>query len=531
MRSPYLWAWLVIALIVRVWGINFGLPFTFHPDEGQYVMEALRMGKAMTLRPWTLCNPSLYTYVLMGSLAGPTGILSLAGWPREALVASAYLISRLVSTLFGVGAVYLVYLIGSRYVSPLVGHVAALFLALNFLHARDSHFATNDIPAVTLGLLAFHLFLRASDGPPRTLFVSGLAAGLAVAMKYNLGVLIIPLAVAAMIRSRGVKPLQWAREAAAGTLGGLTGFLAGAPYALLDFSRFRQDLAGLEAVGSGPWFGQSGEAPALFYLKALLQGSGVVIVALAVAGTIWVLTCGRDRFGVLVLVFLGALAGSLALYTRAFVRFALPLLPLICLLAAVAVYRVELWCRARAAVRYLGMALIVVATLEPAAYLIWHDLVLTREDTRSEARRWASTHLPPGARIVVEAYGVPLGQEYAVSRVSALADKSLGEWRGEGAQFFVTSSFIADRFAPELLGVARPPANDRCGTFRLGNIHPEVYADLRKQARMVARFSPWPDAARQSFAIDNVYSPFWNVLSWRRPGPVITVFQLGSGSP
>lgn len=528
-RRPLLWSILALAVLVRVWGVGFGLPFAFHPDEGQYVQEALHMGKAATLRPWTLCNPSLYTYVLIGVVGGPIGTLSLAGWPKEDLVPLAYLIARLVNVAFGVGAVYLLYLIGGRYVGPFGGYAAATFLALNFLHGRDSHFATNDIPAVTLGLAAFYLILRVSEGSFDVAALAGFALGLAVAMKYNLAVLALPLCLALAVRLR-TPPSQERGgliKAVAASIGAaVAGFLMGTPYALADSTRFLRDIQAKAALGTVPEFGQTPELAAVFYLSVLGQGVGLFVLGLASIGAFLVWRQNHRWLGTLVFVVVMPYLYLMFHYKIAFARFALPLLPFVCLLAAVSVHELHRLVGARPFMRYAAACVLLLSVLEPASRLVWHDILLSREDTRIQAKRWIEARLSQGTRIGTEDYGPPLSSRYAVMHEWALPVRSPESWRAAGTQYIVTSSFMADRTGPnpdKPLGVVQ---SQGCGSYPPDGFSPALYTGLLAEAREVAKFSPWRQGLSLPFALDDVYSPFWRVWDWRYPGPMLTIYEL-----
>ncbi|MGB3058399.1 MAG: hypothetical protein WBE17_01555, partial [Anaerolineae bacterium] len=49
--GPALAAILLIAVALRLWGINFGLPYLYHPDEPGYVAIAQNMVKTGDLNP------------------------------------------------------------------------------------------------------------------------------------------------------------------------------------------------------------------------------------------------------------------------------------------------------------------------------------------------------------------------------------------------------------------------------------------------------------------------------------------------
>ena len=60
---------IVLAMIFRVWGLGFGLPFTYHPDEGALVMPALNIVQTGDFQPARLDYGSAYIYSLTGVYA------------------------------------------------------------------------------------------------------------------------------------------------------------------------------------------------------------------------------------------------------------------------------------------------------------------------------------------------------------------------------------------------------------------------------------------------------------------------------
>ena len=74
------------------------------------------------------------------------------------------------------------------------GLVAALFMALAFLHVRDSHYATTDITMTFLLMLSISFLIDGHLAKRRRDFViGGIIGGLAAATKYNAVLLIVPL--------------------------------------------------------------------------------------------------------------------------------------------------------------------------------------------------------------------------------------------------------------------------------------------------------------------------------------------------
>ena len=56
------------AFALRVWGLDFGLPYEFHPDERQYVNKAIGWYTTGQLEPGVV-NPPLFVYVLTAAFA------------------------------------------------------------------------------------------------------------------------------------------------------------------------------------------------------------------------------------------------------------------------------------------------------------------------------------------------------------------------------------------------------------------------------------------------------------------------------
>jgi 4-amino-4-deoxy-L-arabinose transferase-like glycosyltransferase len=195
---------LALALGLRLSGLDWGLPWAFHPDEIFYVDQAediLRFGDP---NPRYFKNPSLLTYLIAGELLLARALGPLAGPFDSALPGSAYLTARLNSALLGTASVALVFALGALLFSRKVGLLAALLLAVAFLHVRDSHYGVNDVPATFWLLLSLYGAARLAARPAlRWYLLAGLAGGLATSTKYNVGFFFAPILVAHWIAWRG----------------------------------------------------------------------------------------------------------------------------------------------------------------------------------------------------------------------------------------------------------------------------------------------------------------------------------------
>src|SRR5438132_9898015 len=140
---------LVVAAGLRLWGINFGLPALYRPDEDVTVGRAMGIFHGI-LDPHFADWPHLYFYVAAAWLAP----LRLVGLVQDQ--ASAYLGVRILDALLGSVTVLLVFEFGRRAYGWLAGFFGASPLAVAFLHVRDSHFGTLDTPLTLACVPALH---------------------------------------------------------------------------------------------------------------------------------------------------------------------------------------------------------------------------------------------------------------------------------------------------------------------------------------------------------------------------------------
>jgi hypothetical protein len=301
----------------------------------------------------------------------------------------------------------------------------------------------------------------------------------------------------------------------------LAAYLAGTPYTVLDFPKWLADFRTQSDFVDESWEGQARMAPGLPYLLALGTGLGWPMLALSLVGVVMV---GRRApataavlaaFPVVYLLFM--LRSELF-----FVRFALPAVPFLCLFAGAAFVAVASW-----AVRYgrpaglaAGAALTVIALAPTTLDTVRHNLLIGQEDTRVLAERWALANVPPGVKTQLEEYTIRDRRPRAYGA---------GVWQLDTDQFNVNSVRRADPAAP-LRGSARyfmisSFQQDRFGIVP-GSAQQQFYEALAREGRVVARFAPGRGGQSVPFDLEDLYSPFWGLDRYERPGPTITVYML-----
>jgi len=392
-----LFAILTLAFILRIWGVRFGLPFLYHADEPIVVNHALAFGMG-DLNPHFFKIPPLVSYLLFICY----GIYCVAGWgvglfhsvrDFEQLFyfdpSTFYLIARLVFGVFlGTVSVYALFRLVRRLGDTRTALWSSFFLAVNFLHVRDSHYIYTDVPLLLVLLLGFLVIFRVSENPSswKNHLLAGGVIGLAVATKYNGVFLVIPYL---WICLRCVPWKQWL------TFWFLAVFAAGAtfcilnPYAILDRAFFLKELSEQSIANSGglPW---------LHHLTYSLAGAlGWPMLVLALLGA-FLAFFGKDMRSQAIAVFVTVYYAVLCCFGQPYDRYVLPLIPFMVILAA------EVLTRLKVKSRLFFWILIPFVVLPSVIKIIHWDRLMAAPDVRTIATEWVEANIPPGSRLALD---------------------------------------------------------------------------------------------------------------------------------
>jgi hypothetical protein len=416
-RSPgaYLAVFLLLALALRLWGIGFGLPPTScRPDEGKIVGPSLVFFSG-SLRPVSFLYPSLHLYVvhffarlyyLVGGFLGEYSSVTDFYSAMMLDATSLYLLSRCLSVLLGTATVVVVYSMGKSIGGSSMGLIAAFLLSLAYLHVRESHFATTDIPLTFFLACSVYFIMCCTTQPSwKNYALAGLFAGLAASTKYMGILLIAPMGIVHFFaRSRRVSsPPSSYRDIGKLSLFIMVlmcVFLVGTPYSLLDFHRFlgtayfqlrhaSEGHAGIRQIG---WW---------HHLRfSLLGGVGPTMCVAAALGIAIAIRVGLRR-NLSWLAFCFVYYVSIGFATNTFVRYALPLVPFVCVAAALFTVRASERLVTLTSWRSSAVtsALVLVIAAPSIVRTIQFDVLLSRRDTRLLARDWLRDHAPDGSTV------------------------------------------------------------------------------------------------------------------------------------
>lgn len=435
--------WAAVSLIfllafgLRLEGINFGLPNLEHVDEWAVADRALHIVQTGNFDPLDYRNPALpnndrqaftyptlYTYMETGVFAARF-LQGVAADKYEAVAnvttltvkPDFYLWGRALTALLGALTAVVVYVVAKRFYGQAVGLVAAIFLSFFYLQAINSHWITTDVPSGFFALLPF-LFIwgiLAGRDNWKIYAVTGLLAGLAVATKYNNGLILLPVVLAHLL---GRPPRRWFNwNLPLAGVATFAGFFIGVPFAFFHIPNFLTDVAEIinhyQNIGHA---GYQGNDNWLYYLQAISY-ENLAILGLGLVGLLLAFMRHRRRDIVLVSFPLISYL-QLSSYKVNFTRNLMPIIPFLAILAGLALVTIldKLFSLAQrrwpvlfvegkpTQWRYVAAlsSLTVLAIIGPAFSIVNYDVYNAKPTTRALALNWSENNLPRGSKLWLE---------------------------------------------------------------------------------------------------------------------------------
>lgn len=549
-RSGALFGLCAIVLLgaaLRLFPIWFGLPYMrARPDEEVAIGHAVAV-LGGDLNPHFFHWPSLIFYVF-------AALFAAASWVRRALLLDPALtdvemlvLGRSFVALAGTLTIVVLFGLARRIAGATTGVLAAGFLAAAILHVRDSHFAMTDVLMTLLVTASLALLLRALDttlAAPRLdarlrpvgfggqagavwwFAAAGLVGGLAASTKYSAAAIVAGMGAAQLLCLAHSKTAVWRPQAwipsAAFLVAFGCGFIVATPYALLDFERFAADFQFNFTHLSEGHAANLGRGWSYHLKRSLPYGVGVPVFIAAIVGFVpLVRDYPRQAF------VMGAYAGAFYAWIGSgyatFFRYILPVVPIVCVSAAVAVRHAGLWLASRTGVSTgVCVALPAVFIGVPALVnSVWFDVLLAKTDTRVLAERWLIPRVRPEDSLH------DAGSGYAqldLSRIPAHvwyfdpATNSFGHPEGHTPDWLVIHEsplWTYARVPPELRRLAAEK-------YMLVQIVRGTKGRPKKQRLVGAAVYDLQDA---------FFLPISGFSTVERPGPTILIYRRGDTPP
>ena len=432
MRDPFLLAVLVVAAVLRLYGLDHGLPFVYNPDEANIMARSLAVARG--LDPGYYLYPSFFFYFLFGVMGAlyvvgrAVGRYGSLGAFQERFFTDPtdfYLAGRLVGVAAALATIVLTYHLAAKHFGRTAARASALFVAVAYFNVRDAHYLKHDVPSGFLLILALWAIDRATQRKTLQAYgVAGVALGVAFATHYYL-IFLAPAFIAFHWASRRLE--QFSHVIAAGAVSAVTFFLL-SPYVVLRLPVALEHMQGNRQIVLDRSMDTGARIfPSLgLYVDFLLtQGLGYLLVGLTLVGVLlaW-------RRGLTELALWGvfpALFFAFITYTFFAGRYLNPILPCLTVFAGLSIASLE----TRFGKAFAGLVA-GLACLQPLYQSIQIDRLFAGDDTRTLARRWIVDNVASGETLVLQSYSVPLPQSAASFRRSLEANDGFGELERRG---------------------------------------------------------------------------------------------------
>jgi dolichyl-phosphate-mannose-protein mannosyltransferase len=399
---------LLFALVLRLWGIKQGLPFSYNSDEAQHFVPKAIGFYGGDWDPHYFLNPPAYSYLLAGVFelwfgSADAVIRSYTANPTE-----VFIVARAVVAILGTASVWLTYGAAARLFDRSVALLAAAISAVAFLPVFYSHLALNDVPALAgVSLALYGIAGVYARGKGADYLLAGLGIGLAAATKYTDGAIAVCLVVAAAHDGTRRPPAIAARRLLVAAVLALVAFTAANPYWIFSWGEFKTGLtnqANLAAGAQQVKLGTPGGGGILYYLWSFTWGIGLGPTVAAVAGVVVLLARKLYWMALLLvpvqIIFIIFMGGQ----QRYFGRWLIPMLPLDAILAAFVALTLIRWLAETKRLPLAAGATVVALALLTQSVLadVHNDRVLSRPFTTNLAREWMVKNIPAGQNVVIE---------------------------------------------------------------------------------------------------------------------------------
>ncbi|MBI4097327.1 MAG: glycosyltransferase family 39 protein, partial [Candidatus Levybacteria bacterium] len=429
---------LLLALLLRLFGLNWDQGFHLHPDERAIVLSVVNLqfpgSLAEFFSPTSSWNPHFFAY---GSF--PFYLLrivaNIAGYsnPLLAQYDGIQFVGRVLSALFDTGTVFLLFLLARRLFSTAIGLLAASFYTISVLPIQLSHFYAVDTLLTFFVLAVLFCLIRFYEKPtiPKVLLI-GVCFGAALATKISASVLIISVGLALCVDflllflKKPHKPHIWFPHfplfakhlfiyvVVIGLITIIT-FAVLEPYAFIDRSSFwRQTYEQSNMTKSAFTFPYTlqyvGKINYWYEVKNMfLWGLGPILSTISFIGALYFTYLAikkerKDRWAreVIIAVFFWTYFFIVGGFAIGFMRYLLPIYPLLCLFAAVLIYRIG-----QSLTKHLKNKLI-----RNTLYVILYTLLLvwplsfmhiySQPNTRVTASEFITQTISPGKILAIE---------------------------------------------------------------------------------------------------------------------------------
>jgi hypothetical protein len=493
--SIFVLAVIVISgFVLRFWGIKFGLPFFYMPDEpSPHILNSLKVIQAGDLLSILKVNiefyPRMFWYIVaifyklamvLGIPGGiPTILPATQDWYKMMMFISSnsqffLTLGRFVSVFFGSLSVIVIYFLGKRWINNTVGLLSSASLAVCFMHVKDSHYMYLDVTLTFFVLLGFlFLLIYAEKRKPVYLLFAFLFTGIASGIKFNLFISALSILIFLVIdglKRRELRKVFKAWSLYTGILIFLFAFTIGNPLVIKDPAKFLSELMYQSRVFKWGELGMTGNfgsyifKPNFIYryepltTNTLSFDIGILFFITSIAGILFSIKLTKlFSFNIAVISFILLFYFAIDIQRIKALRYLLPIVPLLLLYSA---YFMRFVINKIPHIKGRPIIIAVILTLfliPPLYRTISFDCLISHKDTRTLAYDWIMSNVYDGNKIAVfspywQNPALPPPNRYVLSlnfyneggAAENQSPPSIDELRNQGFTVVVLNSYFVD---------------------------------------------------------------------------------------
>jgi hypothetical protein len=442
---------ILFGIILRLYGLNWDQGFHLHPDERAIVMftTPLKLPNSLNefLSPQSPWNPHFFAYgnlplyllKIVGNIAGAFN-------PLYMYYEKINLVGRFLSASFDIGILLVVFLLGKKLFNIGSALLGAFFYAISVIPIQLSHFYAVDTMLTFFILITLYECILLYEKPTilKSVLV-GLFFGLSLATKISGLALLSAIGTVFVVDFLLIffknphRPQIWfphiPRFLRRLIVDGLiisavtiVTFMVSEPYAIIDFKSFWQDNMQQAQMTRDaftfPYTLQYVGIVTYFYeLKnVFLWGMGPILAIISFAGIFYTLFFiikkkkeKKWAQELILMVFFLSYFIIVGKFAVGWIRYMLPLYPLLCLFGSILIYKLAnyLKCKFKSTFMIKFVYLIFFLSLFIWPFSFMH--IYTQPNTRILASEWIYQNIPTGATIAIEHWddSLPIGGNFA----------------------------------------------------------------------------------------------------------------------
>lgn len=478
----FLFLVILFSFLIRLKGITWGLPNTYHPDE-PYMLDFTHNMINDNWNPTKFNNrPFVYGPVLMGIVAIIGKILIFFSSILKIELPKIYnliFLGRLIVAIFAAINTYFVYKFCKVFSNENSALLASLFFSLSYSHIIHSHYYTTDVPLTFFITLCLFFLYKIQQEPIFQLkyyILTGLFAALAFSTKFTAAFLMFPtiaLFFSMNLFSKTEIDLKKMKKFFLLIIIGISCTLLLLNYFFNPLTNIKSAYKQLikNALGErvSEW-GCSYPNNLLFYSSTLFvyfkPFLGIIIFP---ALLFFILKYKKDSF--VLVSFIVPFFMIHCLMRNFSDRYLLPMVPFFSIILGISINNYVEYFWKKGIIKYFLLSLLIIQLMISLFYALRIDYIFSLTDTRILASEWINLFIPEQSKIAAEIQGprVKLNR----LKVAWLYQKPMDFYKKREVDYFIISNSL-DPFLMNFMN---------CNARKI------FYDDLRKNNLNLKRFS------------------------------------------